>query len=284
MNKLYLGIFILLGLIAIGFGIRYYIIANYSISDNTNVGNKIVMRLKNNYTDLKGNSDYWNPDGREWRNKKSVDYANEWKHNSSKIERYLTEENIFPDKKYENKAVIHFRCSDSPFNKHPNYPLLPKEYYLFAVKKIEESGVDEILFLNCSSWNNKAPGCENINTEEKCNQYINNIADWLEESTSIPINRQKLCVSVKETYQIMLGSKIMISTGGSFSFVPGMVKGKNFISPCNIGEKKELYDKYKNLHQEVHWTMWDKFDVVWQKNIDYRTFDYNNYREYLEIK
>ena len=82
MNKLYLGIFILLSLIAISFGIKYYIIANYSISDSTNVGNKIVMRLKNNYTDLKGNSDYWNPDGREWRNKKSVDYANEWKTNS----------------------------------------------------------------------------------------------------------------------------------------------------------------------------------------------------------
>ena len=48
MNKLYLGILILLSLIVIGFGIKYYIIANYSISDSTNVGNKIVMRLKNN--------------------------------------------------------------------------------------------------------------------------------------------------------------------------------------------------------------------------------------------
>ena len=178
--------------------------------------------------------------------------------------------------------MIHFRCSDVPFNKHPAYPLLPKEYYLFALQKIKKSNIDEILFLNCSTWKNTASECKNINTEETCNQYINTIADWLEENTSIPVNREKLCVSVKETYQIMLGSKIMISTGGSFSFIPGMVKGKNFISPCNIGEKKELYDKYKNLHQEVHWTMWDKFDVVWQKNIDYKTFDYKDYKKYLE--
>ena len=92
------------------------------------------------------------------------------------------------------------------------------------------------------------------------------------------MNKNKICISNKETYSIMLGCKVLISTGGSYSFIPGITKGKNYISPSNIGEVNEKFlEIWKDIHKKVHWTMWDKFDKISHKNLDYNTFDYKNY-------
>lgn len=247
--------------------------SKYRISENTNVGNSIIQKMRNKFS-LIFFADLWNPDGKDWKHKNSIDYAKEWLKMKPEISNILRESKIFSNKKYENKGVIHFRCSDVPFNKHKYYNLLPKEYYLFALQKMEEQRVDEIVFLNCSDWNSKYIE----NTDQKCNSYISTIADWLQEKTKIKVNREKICIPVKETYEIMLGSKVLVGSGGSFSFIPGMLKGKNFITPSNIGEGNlELFKKFKNLHKEVHWTMWGKFDRISHNGLDYKTFDYKNY-------
>lgn len=246
---------------------------NYKIQNGTEVGNSISKKLNNKFSII-DNGDFWNPEGRNWKNKKSIDYANAWKKFKPEIKKIFEESNIKENKDFNNKAVIHFRCSDVPFNSHPNYNLLTKEYFFFALEKIEKENIDEIIFVNCSDWHAKFGS----NSEEKCNSYIETISNWLEEKTKIKINRKKYCVSVEETYGIMLGSKILIGTGGSFSFMAGILKDKNFVTPSNIGEGNlELFEKFKNLHKEVHWTMWDKFDRISHNNIDYEKFDYNNY-------
>ena len=256
--------------------VLYHLRSTYTIKNKGEVGNNVVKRLNNKYWD-KLYGDYWNPAGIDWKNKTSKEYSEKWNSHTKEIKKIMTDSNIKPNLNYQNKAVIHFRCSDSPFNKHPEYPLLPKEYFLFALKKIEESNVDEILFLNCSSWNSKFIS----NPEQKCNNYINVVSDWLEENTDIKVNREKICISIKETYNIMLGSKILVSTGGSFSFIPGMLKGKNFISPQNVGEKINVNKEIlKDLSKNVHWIMWDKLDHISHKNIDYNNFDYKDYCKY----
>ena len=266
-------------------GIYFYFIAklvlyhrrsNYTIENDGNVGNGVIDRLNNKLlSPMFG--DYWNPAGIDWIGKSSKQYSEKWNSLTTEIKKIMKDSNIEPNLNYQNKAVIHFRCCDSPFNKHPEYPMLTKEYFLFALKKIEESNVNEILILNCSNWNSKFIE----NAEEKCNSYISVLCDWLEENTEIKINRQKICISIKETYSIMLGSKILIGTGGSFSFIPGMLKGKNFISPQNVGEKINVNKKIlKDLSKNVHWTMWDKLDHLPHKNIDYNNFDYKDYDKY----
>lgn len=246
-----------------------------SIKNNIPIGNRIIMKLNDTFS-YGSKTDIWSPNSKKWRNE-SIKYSNFWEKNISKIKKIFEEEKLKPDTSFSNKAAIHFRCSDVPFNKHPEYPLHPKEYFHFVAEKIKESGVGEVVFINCSSWRSNATGIENV--DEICNNYIETIADWLGEKLDIKINREKICVDVKETYSIMLGSKLLISTGGSFSFIPGMVKGKNFISPSFLGENVNLkmLENWKNISKEVHWAMWDKFDIVSHQNIDYKSFDYKNY-------
>lgn len=225
---------------------------------------------------FKNTESLWTPSSAVWRNKESKDYADFWKKESKTVEKMLLDK-IKPNNEYSNKALIHFRCSDVPFLKSSEYHLYPKEYYYFATEQINKVKPDEILFVNCSDW------CKNSSSvrdpENLCNNYIETIADWVSEKTDIPINRNKICVDIPETYSIMLGSKILVSSGGSFSFSPGLTKGKNFISHNLIGDHPELTEKkYKDLSQKVHWTMWDKHDIIKHSEIpDYNTFDYKNY-------
>ena len=151
--------------------------------------------------------------------------------------------------------------------------LYPKEYYHFVADEINKLGAEEILFLNCTNH------CSAENSEILCNNYIGTISDWISEKTDIPINRNKICIDIPETYSIMLGSKILVSSGGSFSFSTGLTKGKNFISHNLIGDHPELTEnKYKDLSQKVHWTMWDKHNIIKHNEIpDYNIFDYKNY-------
>lgn len=240
-------------------------------------GNIIMQHIgkqKVSYLDfaLKNTESLWTGGGELWKNKESKDYADFWKKESKTVEKMLLDK-IKPNIDYNNKAVIHFRCSDVPFIRKFEYHLYPKEYYHFVADEINKLGAEEILFLNCTNH------CSVENSENLCNNYIETIADWISEKTDIPINRNKICVDIPETYSIMLGSKILVSSGGSFSFSPGLTKGKNFISHNLIGDHPELTEKkYKDLSQKVHWTMWDKHDIIKHSEIpDYNTFDYKNY-------
>ena len=113
------------------------------------------------------------------------------------------------------------------------------------MKKIKEAGVDEILFLNCTDWNKFEM------SDQLCNNYIDTITDWLEEGSDIKVNKNKICTSISETYSIMMGSKILVSSGGTFSFIPGITKGKNFISPKLTGDcSQEIMYKFRNLQED----------------------------------
>lgn len=244
------------------------------------IGNKIMLKIaaKNysfsNYRSLKSGTGIWYLGNKYWKNTDSKQYAKYWKSNINLIVDIFKELEIKPNQNYNNKAVIHFRCSDIPFDRAPETFLYPKEYYDFVADKINKAGVDEIVFLNCSTYLAKDAGV--FSTQIICSNYIETIADWLSKKTDVKINRNKICISIKDTYEIMYGSKLLVSTGGSFSF-PFIVKGKNFISPKLIGPN---YTKeFDDLNKHVHWTMWDKNEGIKHEKIpDYNTFDYRNYK------
>lgn len=255
--------------------IKFLIIKNYwaDIKDGKNVGNRIIGNISNSFFSFKPSIDLWNPLSKKW-GENSTKYSIFWREKIPDIEKILKNQDIKPDKSFSNKAVIHFRCSDVPFCKHPDYTLLPKEYYYFVADKLNQNNIEEIFFINCTGHRK-----EKKFAEDKCNEYINIISTWLKEKSNIKINNKKICVNIKETYSIMLGCKILVNTGGSFSFIPGLTKGKNYISPSNTNscKDKKILEKFKNLNKEVHWTMWDKFDNIPHDNLDYETFDYKTY-------
>ena len=57
--------------------IQYMRIDKYKISENTNVGNSIIKRMRNKFS-LHFYADLWNPGGKDWEDKISSDYAKEW--------------------------------------------------------------------------------------------------------------------------------------------------------------------------------------------------------------
>lgn len=243
---------------------------NYKITEGTEVSSRIIKKINGDYK-FSSLGKEWNPTDELWKDKNSEDYSEFWKENKKKIRQFLEENEIKENKDFNNKAVIHFRCSDVPFNKDENYNLLPKEYFYFALEKIEMEQLDEIVFVNCTDWKHSL-------LSNRCDDFIETIEGWLREKTDIKIRKEKICTDVKKTYEIFLGARILVSTGGGFPFIPGILKDKGFISPSNIGEgNKELFLKYKDLHEKVHWTMWDKFDRISHNMIDYNTFVYKFY-------
>lgn len=172
--------------------------------------------------------------------------------------------------KVENVAVVHFRCSDQPFRRHPSYVLQPKSYFKFVSKEIEARDVDSILIVTCDKH-------ERSELAHKCSEYSSAIKDWLGEFTHLPVNIDDTCMSVKETYQLFVDCKVLVSTGGSFSFLPGMTKGVDFISPSLLGSAtdKDTREKFKDLYKLVSWTMWDRFEHV-PHSVLYETYDYKH--------
>ena len=78
-------------------------------------------------------------------------------------------------------------------------------------------------------------------------------------------------------WRAMRGAAVLVSTGGSFSFVPGVAAagGRVFVSPYLAGDER-LDRRYAELQSLVHWTMWPSFATIPHETVDdYATFDYN---------
>lgn len=218
---------------------------------SSEIGNRIVKNIS-------GSRTKWNP----YHFKNPEDYGHYWKKNRYKVIEELKD--LTPNKTYKNCAVIHFRCSDVPFCKHPEYTLLPKEYFKFVSEKINQKQIQKIIIITCNTHNSNS-------LTYKCDDYSLTIKKWFKEFTNIPVHIDNTCQSIERTYEIFLGSKILVSTGGSFSFIPGITKDENFISPSLFGDNN--FSGFENLYEKVHWTMWDKFDKI-SHNVNYKTFIY----------
>ena len=75
----------------------------------------------------------------------------------------------------------------------------------------------------------------------------------------------------------MRGAAVLVSTGGSFSFVPGVAAAgeRVFVSPYLAGDER-LDRRYAELHGLVHWKMWPSFATITHDVVDdYARFDYN---------
>ena len=215
------------------------------------VGNNILLKTT-------GKNYLWNP----YHSKTSENYSKLWKRKKDTVKNKL--QYLTPNESYNKTAVVHFRCSDVPFCKHPEYPLLPKEYYKFVADEIMKRDVENIVIITCNTHNQHP-------LAYKCSDYSSTIKGWLESYTNLEVSIDDSCQGIKETYEIFLGSKVLISSGGSFSFIPGITKDKDFISPSLFGENPSK--GFEDLHNMVHWTMWDKFDKI-SHNVDYETYIY----------
>ena len=115
----------------------------------------------------------------------------------------------------------------------------------------------------------------------KCSEYANKIIEWGLQN-DLNMSKDIVCLSSEyETYKNLLSCKILVSTGGSFSFIPGIIKALEnkefFISPLFYTEDKDNLKTdqwYNELVNKVHWTMYNKKPILHSSIKDYNTFEY----------
>jgi len=177
---------------------------------------------------------------------------------------------VEPDPDYADTAVVHFRCSDVPFVRHPTYVLLPRSYFAFAAEKIRAfGGAKRVVLLSCATLHRSDvhPKVASL-AKSKCPGYARVIAGWVGASETRCIR------GVRDSVAALLGAHSVVSTGGSFSFVAGVSRGDGrFISPSLAGSIA-LRD-VASLASEVPWVMYPHNDVISHRCAgDYSTFDY----------
>jgi hypothetical protein len=177
---------------------------------------------------------------------------------------------IAHNKSVQNDAVVHIRCSDVPFNRHPNYHLQPKEYYQWVAHKFKKENIKAIHFVLCSNHLQK-----NNYQKNKCDEFATVIRDWMREFMPNVEIKPIVCLSVLESFKMFLGCKILVQGGASpssFSFFPGLTKGKKFLTPKFINEdqknKSTLINKFID---KFPWSMWHG-NPIWHSLVkNYKT-------------
>ena len=130
----------------------------------------------------------------------------------------IIKSNIKNDIKY---PIIHFRCADVPFVKHPQYYLQKYSFFKTALEKIpfnEDKTVIIMYYLNHLADENKVSAC---------NVYLKNLAEYI---NNLGYNCKFQSKENYEDFADLFNAPYVISTGGSFSFMSGFFGNGTFIS------------------------------------------------------
>ena len=137
----------------------------------------------------------------------------------STISNAFAEENINP---ISNIPVIHFRCSDVPFERNPNYGFQKYKFFIDALNTIHKKANKKYGDVHISYCNTHLK-----NDNGTCDIYVDSLKQYLEKNGyRVNIN----CQSNIMDFATMFFSPAVISTSSSFSFMSGFFSNGIFIS------------------------------------------------------
>lgn len=122
-----------------------------------------------------------------------------------------------------NNPVIHFRCADVPFSKHPGYLFQKYTFFRDALAEItkQTKKYDKITMSYCNTHRSGQT------EKESCDIYAKSITKYV-ESLGYKVDVQ--CNEYVDDFAIMFYAPAVISTGSSFSFMAGFFGKGVFIS------------------------------------------------------
>lgn len=115
--------------------------------------------------------------------------------------------------------VLHFRCSDIPFNRHNSYHFLKYEWYINALQQAsnyldKDINKFNLILLNCNIHKkHQLSYLVSIYREDLCN-YLQN------KFPGLCIT--KTCNSIDEDFKRMLTAPVLMSNGSSMSYFAGL--------------------------------------------------------------
>jgi len=147
----------------------------------------------------------------------------------------------------QNVPVIHFRCADTPFIRHPEYHLHKYSFYKKALK-----GYSEVDIVSCNTH------LASENDQKTCKKYIEYIKGEL-----APIKVNLVCGSINQDFARMFYAPLCISTGSSMSFFAGYFGKGTFITGGNYNEEKKTKCLICDIgtHELLHSEVADYYDV-----------------------
>jgi hypothetical protein len=135
-------------------------------------------------------------------------------------------------------VVVHFRCSDVPFSRHPSYRLLTYAWWrqalrigtveLFSAHKRDLSLLDpsegqfaglSVEIISCASWNIENDDVDGAAQREACGAYSASLARFLETLPAVRSPVQLRCGSADEDFEAMVKAPLLIGSGSSMSTV-----------------------------------------------------------------
>lgn len=119
--------------------------------------------------------------------------------------------------------VIHFRCADVPFSRHPGYLFQKYSFFRDALNEIENriKKFDKVAISYCNTHRSTT------SERESCDVYSKSISDYVE---SLGYKVDIKCNEYVDDFANMFYAPAVISTGSSFSFMAGFFGKGIFIS------------------------------------------------------
>ncbi|NDE15965.1 hypothetical protein EBZ80_13645 [bacterium] len=150
--------------------------------------------------------------------------------------------------------VIHFRCSDVPFARNPNYHLVRAEFYRDCLEEIRQKiGFSPcVVLLSCHAHNTDR------RRETQCSAYAEGIRRYV---TGLGYRVLVRCETPEQDFATMLNAPAVITPGSSFSFFAGFMGSGVFLSEGHFFEPSPnrcgtacagwLRKGYTLLHRDV---------------------------------
>lgn len=134
----------------------------------------------------------------------------------------------------ENSICIHFRCSDVPFMRSNQYHLQKYSYFKECLDQVSYLKYKKIKLVSCQFHNSSE---EN---KTACEKYLSSLSDYL---SSLGYTVEMQCKSNIEDFACLFYAPVVISTGGSFSFMSGFFGHGIFISEGHYIDGKNAETK-----------------------------------------
>jgi len=129
--------------------------------------------------------------------------------------------------------VIHFRCSDVPFLRHPPYYFQRYAYFVDSLNYLKSQNID---VSKVYIMTNNKHGNGNVIQQKKARLYLYYLSTFLEKK-GFPI--EIVSTSDIEDFSILYNAPAVISTCSSFSFMGGFFGKGIFITEGHYDETKD---------------------------------------------
>lgn len=106
---------------------------------------------------------------------------------------------------YQSNPIIHFRCSDVPFNRQPWYHLAKYNFYKKAL-----DGYSKVDIMSCNTH------ISSSKEQEMCKKFADLLSKELE-----PVKVNLVCGNYIEDFAKMFYAPLVVSPGSSMSFMAG---------------------------------------------------------------